>query len=194
MNSNILAVDVDEVCLQWNNSFIEWLISHKGFKRKHYAHESYDIHLILGVPEGQGRNLIEEFGRTEYFSELLPYQDALNIIPKFKQAGYSIIAITAAENSDIVKSYRQKNLVKYYGDIFDDIIHTGLGSSKLEALSKLPKKSIWVDDHPKHTLSGVECGHITYLIDRHHNREFITPIEIKRVSTWDDIATQHSIT
>jgi FMN phosphatase YigB (HAD superfamily) len=181
----ILLTDIDGVLVNWDEGFMQWLSEEKGYTIVD-PKESHDIHVRLGVPIGVGSDLIKEFHTKEAFSKLRAFPDAVEYLNKFYEEGWIIRAISAANNTPYTQRAREANLKTEFGDIFSSVELTGLHQSKKDALVNYPKGSVWVDDLPRHTVSGVECGHRSFLRSWPHNEQFEHP-EVIRISDWSEI-------
>lgn len=190
MEKTILT-DVDGVLLDWTTAFEMWIENDK-FPFDTFETSLHDYSTIedwLGITIEETGELIREFGNTEYFKKLPAYDDAIDVVNKLKQEGYSFVAITACDDDVNSIKNRKENLNLYFPNVFDEIIHTGLRSlhGKRPHLEKW-QNCFWVEDTYKHALVGQDVGHKVFLMsgNRNMNLDEIHD-EITLVDTWYDI-------
>ena len=88
---------------------------------------------------------------------------------------------------------REENLVSAFGaDAFDEIVCLGLDQSKSEDLRRFGP-SLFIDDLPANVTDGQEAGHRSVLMNRSHNRNFVTSgadgMEV--LDGWDGFRIAH---
>ena len=84
---------------------------------------------------------------------------------------------------------RERNLVKLFGDCFEEIICLPTGADKDEALVKLADKygtGWWIEDKPENCIAGLKAGHKPILITHEYNKDFEHEGVI-RANSWEDI-------
>lgn len=188
--SKTILTDVDGVLLDYTGSFEDWILNVK-FPAETIEESLYDFSTIeewLGITLEESLKLIKEFNQTQYFSNLPSFEDAQEVVNCMKKEGYNFVAITACDDSEEAYAMRKRNLDKYFPNVFDDIIHTGLHSKegKKPFLEKY-KNAIWVEDTYKHALEGHKLGHKTFLMDGNRNLGINVEDGITRVNSWWDI-------
>ena len=181
-----ILTDIDGCVLDWFSGFKKY-VEKLGVPQK--CAEPTDWNLDTWLDHRNISGLVEEYNNTAAFSELNPYQDAINIIPPlYFSEGYDFHAITASSKSNASKNLRMVNLDIRFGWIFGTgkVSFTEPGHSKAEIL-KAFEPTIWIEDRPKAALEGVEAGHTCLLLDRNYNREF-SHDKVTRVKDWYEIS------
>jgi FMN phosphatase YigB (HAD superfamily) len=168
--SKLLLTDIDGVVLDWLGSFKHYLTD-RGIEQNDQT--------LDGLIEQH----VETFQQSSYyFGCLKTCKKSEMYLKKIHDLNYKIVAITACGTSDVIKSFRQNNLYQHFGDLFDDILFVNVHDSKQPLLQSFDS-AVWVEDNYTHYVSGVFCGHNSFLIQHpynaHHSANF--------VQDWQDI-------
>lgn len=185
MQPRYILSDVDDCILDWLTSFREWC-AYKGLKTRGDRPTNYNLETWL--PKGADvLGLINEFNRSPHFGLLLPFPDARSVLPRFKESGHPIVAITSCSSEPAVVAMRKRNLDEIFGENFFENVHCiDLGESKKSRLKKYPDGSLWVEDKFESAVDGALLGMTSVLIDRSHNQGVSHPY-VKRVTDWYEI-------
>ena len=184
----LILTDVDEVILQWQGSFFNWVRCHTDLKFTEDLSQLVNMEQFLGCSYETARDLIHEFNNSEHFANLLPCQHAPEYLTKLYEKGYRFMAISACSNTQRIYSMRWQNIQQYFPDMFIGLHCVGGEGSHADKYHylNLYKSAIWVEDQYKHAVAGLAAGHTTFLINYPHNMEFNHP-QIIRVTNWADI-------
>lgn len=168
MRSTILT-DVDSVLLNYDVGFFSFA-SKKGFGQLPFEnHVPFENRLNVGTDTV--RQLIEDFGKSEEFSQLPVYRDAKEHVRLLAAAGYRFTAITAPGDSGYIVSKRIANLKTHFGDVFNDVICLPVGESKKPILKSWEgSRQLWIEDHPGHAIDGASLGLRSVIVDHEYNQ------------------------
>ena len=178
LGQKYLITDADDTLVRWHKGFKDFL-ERKGILVKDPT--SWDIKTWVEHSDPQA--LVVEFNQSKDFGTLLPYPDALDMLPRFLDSGYRVAVVSSCGKDLETASQRLNNLVGAFGDIFHEIICLPLGASKYETLLKYPAGSIWVDDHGNAATAGADAGLKAHLLDRSHNKEHLDS-RVVRIEDW----------
>jgi FMN phosphatase YigB (HAD superfamily) len=182
---SVILCDIDEIILEWHNSFRKWISLRNDFYNLcpigiHRTLESW-----LNIDKETVIALIEEFNGSSDFMDLKPYSHALEYIPKIHNQGFKFIAITSCGSNKWIHNVRWHNLQRYFPKMFIGLHCVELGSKKTDFL-KIYKPAIWVEDNFSHAIDGANYGHQSFLFDYPHNAGLYNSL-VSRVNNWQDI-------
>jgi FMN phosphatase YigB (HAD superfamily) len=195
-NENLPAIcfDCDDVLLDWQNGFRDWLWKSKGVHLSKSGPTTWDMDKWVGQP---ARPLIEQFNGSADFGYLLPCLGAREAVAKFYARGHQLHVVTACATDSVIVERRTKNLDALFGDVFTSIVCVPLGFAKSEALETIRRSSsqrpVWIEDNYKNCLLGVELGFDCWMFRRNHNRsheDFVRP-DVTWTDTFDPILEAH---
>jgi 5'(3')-deoxyribonucleotidase len=178
MTEKTILVDLDDTVLAYSDDFQLWMeerghFSHRRLKNLYYVEEAF------GITQDTAIARIREFEKSDRFGHLRAEPDARIVIADLRRRGFRFVAVTAASCG--TTEVRRSNLLKEFGFSWD--VHcVGLYASKQDILSRFDP-TYWIDDHLKHAGTGADCGHVTFLMDRQHNRSLVDA-RIHRVDDW----------
>ncbi len=113
-----------------------------------------------------------EFTTSYRFSGILPVQNAIQGVHRLKQAGFDLHVVTSISDDQLTQIYRNKNLIYYFGDVFETITCLPLGhDNKKEYYQNVPIGAV-VDDSALNILDAVSCGHQGIFIAIPQNKEW----------------------
>lgn len=171
----VLLTDVDGVLLSWTNSFDKFASS-LGYDidpTKYLASERCNTTIE------QGKNLVKEFNHNKhYMANLEPLADSVKYVSELVEDGYIFAALTSVSDDPDIAECRSKNLKNIFGDVFIEVKCIGMGSDKSSDLCRMRDQyssSIWVEDHPRNALKGVELDLQTFLVSAPYNSDFEHP-------------------
>lgn len=168
MRSPILT-DVDSVLLNYDVGFFSFA-SKKGFGQLPFQGH-VPFHHRLNVDASTVMQLIEDFGKSEEFSQLPVYRDAKEHLTLLASVGYRFTAITAPGDAGHIVTKRIANLKLHFGDIFNDVICLPVGESKTPVLKSWEgSKQLWIEDNPEHAIAGATLGLRSVIIDHEYNQ------------------------
>ncbi len=189
IKEKLILTDVDGCLVDWNRPFEEFA-KLRGYERVSGTDHSYNLGVRFGTDPRNIRKLVNEFNNSEIIAHLNPIRGAKEKIDYFVRNGFRFVAITNLSDQPKAEEYRTQNLVKNFGDIFDDIICLKPGSDKTYALLRWEGTGLfWIEDHFKNAEAGYEVGLRSILIGTPYNRHFRTdlfPIT-NEVDPWLDI-------
>lgn len=192
MKRRLILTDIDGVVLQWGKAFGQYIKTMGLVPDTHIIRPAYKVEKILNISKDESYQLIDEFHHSKYFTDLVPYADAVIYIDRLAKEGYRFIGITACGRSDNKTIYdnRYKNLNKYFRNIFEDLHIMPLGESKATYLGKY-KNAYWIEDSLKNAITGLEFGHFTFFINREEDvRDQGSHPSITEFSSWKEIYSQ----
>lgn len=150
----IILFDVDGVLLNWIDEF-----------------EANEHLLNSRYRDGK----VREFNKSDNFSKLKPYEDALKTVRHFYDRGWNIQTISAYSVGEDSVKMRLKNLKDVFGNMLTTHFHINLFNSKYTALWHINVKYkdailVYVDDYYDNFMEGKYAGiDETYLLNRPHN-------------------------
>lgn len=185
----ILLVDVDGVCLNWNDAF-DAHMANLG----HILDDDFDSHYHLptryGVDPDYMNNVVANFNTSHHISKLNVFRDAATYLPKLKQDGFEIHAITSIGDDPVCKKFRKKNLVDIFGkNVFASVTCIPMYTCKSEYLKEWNHSNfMWIEDSPNNSQVGHELGLKSYLIDHNYNRGVHEHIpRVSNESPWSEL-------
>ena len=185
---NIL-IDCDDVLLDWQRGFRSWLRDIHNISAHPSGPTSWDMSDWLGLSSNDCFSLVTQFNSSKDFGFLPALPTAVEVVRTLKQKGHSLYVITSCGIDPQTIQSRSDNLISHFGDVFDEVIAVPLGVGKQVHLQSF-ERSIWVEDNYKNALSGLQCGHQTYMMRRNHNRndESTSHDQIAWVDDWHDLS------
>lgn len=187
LNKTIL-IDCDGVLLNWIDSFIVWM-SGKGYPTYDEHFGDYGLHNWFQLSEEKINELVLQFNESVEIGFLNPLPGAIEYVSKLVNDGYRFVVITSMTDNPYSRNLRSWNLVRVFGDVFDDLICLPLRKCKKEELAKLKAmfgpsvKTIWIDDHIYNAEVGQELGFETIVFGALHNKNWSG----KRANSWMDL-------
>ena len=185
----LILTDIDGVCLNWNEAFYNYM-SENGYEQVPGTESKYNLAVRFGKDPDLITHMLREWNNSIAITNLEPLADAQEGIKKLADAGFRFIAITSISDNPQVKDYRKENLMKLFGDVFDDVICLPTGSSKQYELEKWAGSELfWIEDHFKNAEAGYEVGLNTILVDTEYNRHYQTDLfpRVSETQPWKEI-------
>lgn len=131
---------------------------------------------------------ILDFQLSEDFKNLAPIEGAFEVLSKFKEEGFKIVAISAALNHEQVLRNRRDNLNNHFPGIFDRLYHTTGSQNKPAILKKYPS-ALWVEDNLENAVVGKLAGHLPFFML--HDRDIEPPDGIIKIRDWYDLRQKY---
>jgi hypothetical protein len=188
MKNQILLVDCDGVCLDWEYAFDVYLQQH-GFNKQPDGNLRYDIGKRYGIDREQGKKLIKIFNESAHIGFLPPLRDAMYYIKRLhEEHGYVFHAITSLSKDENAQELRKMNLKKLFGETaFEKFVFLDTGADKDAALEPYRGSGLyWIEDKIVNCQVGLSLGLRPLLMEHGHNMDYEDP-EIPRVKNWRDI-------
>ena len=182
-----LLVDVDDTLLGWADGFKVFAEKELG-KNLIGKPDQYCMSNWLGINKTEILNLIQDFNNNhEDFGNLKPILKAEIYLPKFKEGGYEIVAVTASSDKHKSIERRKNNLYNVFGKIFSDIHCVANAEDKKKHLQKYPP-SIFVEDKIFNAEMGLEFNHKPIIIRQLHSIEHEPNYShLTWVNDWEEI-------
>lgn len=187
--SKVILTDCDEVLFDWATPFEAWVRETYPQYRDAVGclQDHWHVEAWLGNTLEESREMIRIFnGDPQYWTSFKPLPGVVENVNKFRDAGYSFVAITACARDEQTYEGRWKNLNDVFGHgVFDTLHCVGLAESKRDHLARY-MPTFWVEDKMKHASAGADCGHESFLINYKHNERDVDD-RVTRVNDWNDI-------
>jgi 5'(3')-deoxyribonucleotidase len=177
-----LLTDIDDTIVSFNSQYVNFLEKEGHIELCPTTHEVTNVTIDLLANMDM---LSNKFQESRYFSDLKPFECASKVLPIFKNHGYKIVGISAAQNNYVVLRNRNKNMQRYFPNLFDGMFHVNSPENKKQILQKFPE-SIWVEDLYDNAKIGVDCGHRSYHL-LHGSSPLSFTDGIFQVDNWSDI-------
>jgi len=187
----IIITDCDGVLTNWEFAFHTQMQYHGHITTTGYK-EYYDITKQYQISEGM--KYIKEFNASAAIGFLPPHRDAQYYVAQYyvkllnEKHGYRFVVLTSFGTEPHAVELRKRNLVKLFGDIFDDIICIETTETKEEKLADLYKKygnAKWIEDHPVNVDLGIAAGFDGLLMEHKHNLDYAGNATV--VKNWEEI-------
>ena len=185
---NLILVDADGVCLDWEYAFSIWMEEHGFVKRDGHQFE-YDIGTRYGIDWEQGKKLITMFNESAAIGFLPPLRDAMYYVKRLhEEHGYVFHCITSLSSDVNAQRLREMNLAKLFGKTaFEQIVCLETGADKNEALEPYRDSGCWwIEDKPENAEVGHELGLRSVLVEHGHNMNHVNE-QIPVVKNWREI-------
>lgn len=182
----VILTDIDGVVLQWKPAY-ESYMEKIGVDPLHMKDRIDKIDpATLGVTfTKEALEYVQMFQTDPVYGDIAPYDDAISGMTTLYNAGWKFIGITCCGNHETVVRLRYENIEKYFPGMFLNIHTLDVHESKEECLKQYDP-SYWIDDVPKHVLSGIKCGHETFWMKRFPDLFPFNP-KCNIVYNWDQI-------
>lgn len=187
-NEKFLLLDIDDTVLGWTEGFKAYIEKKLG-KKLEGRQTEYTMSSWIGLPDEEVKELVRDFNdNDEEFGNLKPIRNSEVFLPKFKDLGYDLVAITCSSAKEDSIKRRKQNIINVFGDIFTDVHCIPLSASKEEHLKQYPS-SYWIEDKIENALLGKKLGHKGVMIRQPHNtlREKELEKDLMWVDEWGNI-------
>ena len=192
----ILLTDIDGVVLDWVKHFEAYLDRYYPDNKLANPKE-FDLNLrytdLKPMSESMGeendfmRDVVKNFNTTAWIGYLEPFRDAKDVLPKFKDAGYKIIACTSMGTDPYSKALRKMNLEQHFPGVFDQIDIIPFAEPKGNWLKYYRDSgAYWIEDKWSNALAGADVG-LNTLIMKHEYNAYMKDNRIRHVDNWQQI-------
>ena len=189
-SKKIIVIDVDGVILNWEDAFQVWM-KHQGFKQTKNYQFIYDAGEQFDLQKGEGYKWVKLFNESAAIGFLPPLRDAQEILKLLNQNyGYRFVVCTSLSTDKNATELRTRNLVKLFGDIFEEFVYLDTGADKDDALYQLSNKyygCYWVEDKVKNAYVGMEQGFKSIVMEHGYNMESAATSPFFVAKDWEDI-------
>ena len=169
-DGKLIVTDCDGVLFDWEGHFENWMNSRGYIKVPNYDITQYSLHFHYGIPKKEIIELIERFNESSAIGFCEPYLDAVEYVPKLKEAGYRFHVITSLSDNPYSGKARAINLQHTFGDIFDRLLCLPVGADKDEALKPYKgSRAFWIEDKLSNAIDGHKIGMKALLMKQDHN-------------------------
>lgn len=190
MKQRIILTDCDGVLLDWRTGFLNWLPDHVSDSIQAGAMEEENFNDAFDYDQQHIDNLAVEFNRSPAIANLPAWKDAQEYVPKLADLGFRFRACTAMGKHELSQQFREYNLYKLYGNIFDEVNLVEVGGSKGPWLSQFKDSELfWLEDHVNNARTGHALGLKPIVVADSSNSSY-TNLELPRTSEetpWRDI-------
>lgn len=187
--SRIILSDCDGCLLNWSKGF-EQFATERGYPRMPNTEDEYRIHTGHNIPLELAQSLIKEFNEGPNVAHLESFADSVEYVGKLVKLGFTFIVVTSIGNHPDSKIYRTQNLIKLFGDIFNNVVCLPMDASKASVLMQWADTGyFWIEDHMRHAEAGWEAGLQPLLIDHPYNKHYSTDLfpKISVKDPWKEI-------
>lgn len=155
--SKLLLVDCDDVLLNWDSYLRKHLSTHAIHPATHVAeHRLYRD--WIGLPDHEMLRHIDLCHAHPEFESIEPHLDVLTVLPSLIERGYEFVVVTGCGDAPHVTQARHRNLRNHFGSFYREIVFTGRGESKRDALARFPEAHAFIDDLPHNLEVAQEVG------------------------------------
>ena len=164
--------DTDGVLLDWVSPFAPWAARRLNRPLDPSKITEFNLTSWLGVDSvAEMVEMVTLFnGSAEHgFDRLPPMPGAVDIVALLHARGTTMRVVTSCSDDPAVKDLRVGNLVRTFGDVFQDIVVLGLGADKTAALKRFDP-ALWIDDHWPNLDAGAAAGHSPILMNASYNQ------------------------
>lgn len=163
----ILITDIDEVLLDWSDSFDKFLREEYQYDGCHLRDNPKRLWDVVGVHESDIGGVMAGHNDSPAFAYLDYKKDSAILKDNYKKFD-KIIAVTSCGSEASIQEKRIKNLKEKFGDIFDDIEFLDFLNPKHEALQRIKDtfsndKIYMIDDSVKDVAHARKIGIDAYV-------------------------------
>lgn len=192
--SGIFILDCDEVLVQWQAGFRNWLARTGRVARDPGAPPAGPFSTWLNVAHDVAQEWVAHFNDTPGtgFENLLPVDGAVEAVRALREAGYRLHVLTACSADPHTIARREEHLASLFGDIFEEVRGVPLLGSKLAELQR-HEPSIFIDDFAKNADCGKAAGHQSIIMQASHSMVGFETYAAghHRMTGWDDLMFRH---
>jgi len=185
-DQKIIITDVDGILLDWEFPFHTWM-QFNGYTANVGYKQYYDITKQYQITDSM--RYVKEFNSSAAIGFLPAHRDAHHYLKILNEKhGYRFVALTSFGTDPHAVELRRLNLIKMFGDIFDDVICIETNETKEKKLTDLYAKygrTYWIEDHPVNVDLGIAAGFDGILMEHTHNLDYFGLA--KNVKNWEDI-------
>ena len=185
----IILTDCDGVLCNWNKGFNEFM-DERGMPQLPNTDNEYSLALMHGISVKKAGALIREFNEGPWIADLESFADSIKYVQWLADLGFRFIVVTSISDAPSAKYYRDFNLFKLFGNVFDEINCIEMGASKAHILKRWEGTGyFWIEDHMRQAEAGHEAGLKTVLISHPYNSHYTTDLfpTVSYTSPWKEI-------
>lgn len=166
-----LLLDVDGVLLDWLAGFEQYLLQHAPELHRDFSGLEHveNLEQLLGMSKDQMDDWIHQFHHDPAFEYLEPLPGAQAAL-RTLQPWVRMVCITASGKSPDSVRMRKANLLRVFGDVFDQVWCTD-GSVEKPKYLHMYDAGYWVEDTLNNAIMGVKAGHTSFLMDAIYNTQ-----------------------
>lgn len=183
----IIAIDLDDVLADSLNSFIEFYNKHYDKTLKYEDFIAYTLSEIKGIPREEENRILEHFDESNYFDNIKPMKDAVEVIEKLSK-NHEIIIITSRTKDKEEKTKKWVN--KFFKDIKRIYFIRKNYHEKPKTKAEICKEfnaDVLIEDNLSYAKNCAESGVKVLLFDYPWNKVENLPPLVKRVKSWAEI-------
>ena len=184
----IIYSDIDDVLAMFSSRFIKEINKISNKKLEWNECISYDMESLVGLDKAAVDKILDKFVEEGKTASLEPIQFAAETLHKMINIGFTLKYIT--DRGIKLKSITIKWLKEHnFPDA--EIIFCSSKNTKLDVLEKAmgnqsKENLFFIDDRLKYAIAAHEFANVI-LFDRPWNRRLELPVNVKRVSGWNEI-------
>jgi len=189
MKEKIILTDADGVLCRWWSAFESYAIKCGHIQIPNTEHH-YNLSKRFEADVDEMRKLVIEFNESEEIANLKPLTGAVDTISNLTSRGFRFVCITSLSDAPSASLYREENLLRLFGDVFDDIICLPVGQSKGHILERWADSGLfWLEDHFMNAEAGYEVGLNPILFDDPTNRNLQTDLfpRVTGPNLWKEV-------
>lgn len=169
----IVGLDIDDVLLGFQASFIAWHNSHYDTLLRYEDFKSFDYTKVIGVAREECYARVMKFYNSPDFDNLLPLRSSPIYVPALANR-HTLLAITSRHDDLIPRTHA--SLDKYFPHCFSGVHFTnhwfGNGRRTKSEVCKENGVQILVDDHCTFAEEAADNGIRVIMPDRPWNQDF----------------------
>jgi len=190
-----IGIDIDDVVVEFVRGFCEFLsnIENNSFKIEKTAFVfenayTYDLGKLMGISKEEENKLINDFNKSENFSNLDFLPGAKENISSLENGDNKIFFITSRPLSveKQTRDFFKKNFPKNNFELYFSGEKWGKLKSKGEICSELGVE-VMIEDNAYFALDCAKKGIKTFLLDKPWNQDYEKHENIIRVKDWEEI-------
>lgn len=181
-----LLLDVDGVLLDWLGGFEQYLFQHAPELHRDFSGLEHveNLEQLLGMSTAHMEDWIHKFHHDPQFEYLKPLPGAHAAL-RTLQPWVRMVCITASGRSPDSSHMRKANLLRVFGDVFDDVWCTD-GSVEKPQYLRMYDAGYWVEDTLANAIMGVKAGHTSFLMDAIYNTQAHDD-QVRRVTNMPEV-------
>lgn len=171
MRPRIILTDADGTVVWWLKGFNRFMSEEKGLDIIPGTEHEYKMSFKYGIDSSLMEEYIREFNESARIGRLEPLADSVEYIDKlYLDYGFRFICVTSQSDVPIAKVYRELNLIRHFGNAFEEVNCLKMGSNKKEFLTRWKDSGLfWIEDHAGQAQAGADVGLKSVLISHPYN-------------------------
>lgn len=165
----VALFDLDDTLIDLKDALYLSLTREYG-KVKHWSQwDEYIVEQYVGISVSE---LKEHCIKYEVFKNIKPHLFAPYILRDLREAGYHIVILTARDGFVPNPVVETEAYLKEHGMYYDDLIVTGHGQNKVDAIAAYDRIDFAIDDQEKNCIDLADSGKVdqVFLAANPHNR------------------------